>query len=563
MYDYIVVGGGSAGCAITGRLSARPTNRVLLIEAGPDTPPGQVPDDILDGYPGRAYNNPGYIWPDLRVAFQPASRNAPEPSPERRYEQARVMGGGSSINGQIAVRGAPADYDEWERMGAKGWGWGDVLPYFRKLERDLDFDGPEHGRDGPIPIRRIFPDRWEGFSRAVAEAWRSAGYSYHADMNGSFVEGYFPVPCSNADNQRVSSAIAYLDAATRGRPNLRVLPGTVVRRLLMDGNRVTGVEVERDGMPESIAGRQVIVCAGAIHSPALLLRAGIGPAAELKGHGIEVAADLPGVGRNLHDHPATAICVTLPPAARFDPAVGRHVVVNLRYSSGVEGCPPVDMVLNTASRSAWHPLGKQLGSFQIWIAKPFSRGYVRLAPGNSRQEPEVVFAMLSDPRDCERLKHGMRMVAAMLAEEPLSSTARDPFPTSYSERVRNVNRLTLVNLLLTGIGACLMQGPGPVRRAFIRAAITEGLTLSALLDDDAALEAFLRKTVTGIWHVCGTCRMGADDDAMAVTDASARVRGVHGLRVVDASLMPFVPAANTNIPTIMCAEKIADAILAE
>ena len=198
IYDVVVVGGGSAGCAVASRLSERSGRSVALIEAGVDTKPNAEPQDIKDSYPGRAYLNENYHWRDLQTQLPYYASNRQPPRPPRKYEQARIMGGGSSINGQVALRGASWDYDEWETLGARGWGWSDVLPYFRRLERDLDFTGPEHGASGPIPIRRIFPDQWDGFATAIAAVLKAEGFEYHADMNAGYADGYSPVPFSNA-----------------------------------------------------------------------------------------------------------------------------------------------------------------------------------------------------------------------------------------------------------------------------------------------------------------------------------------------------------------------------
>jgi len=561
-YDTIIVGGGSAGCVLANRLSARSAHRVLLLEAGMDTPPGAEPKDVLDSYPIVAYFNPTYQWGDLRVTLESSPHNAPREAPIRRYEQARIMGGGSSINAQLANRGAPHDYDEWEALGAEGWGWAGVLPYFKKLETDLDFDGPLHGKDGPLPIRRLAREVWPGYARAAAAAYETAGFRYLPDQNGEWADGYFPIAMSNVDDHRVSAAMAYLDASVRARANLTILAHAPASEILFQGNQATGVRFTYDGKTETARAALVVLASGALHSPAFLLRSGIGPAAALQALGIAVRADRPGVGKNLNEHPSIGLSGFLGRAARLPDSMRRHLHVSLRYSSRFDGCPQGDMFLSTVGKSAWHPVGWRLGSILTWVNKTYSRGELRLASADPRVEPKVDFRLLDDRRDLERLMWGFKFVAGMLRAAPLQGVIGDLFPSSYSERVRSVGVVNFQNWLKTWIAGQMMDGPAPLRRWLIDNVLTEGVRLDRLLADDAALEDYVRRTATGTWHASGTCRMGRAGDRMAVTDGKGRVHGVDGLRVVDASLFPCVPCANTNIPTIMTAEKIADAIVA-
>jgi len=565
-YDTIIVGGGSAGSVLANRLSERSNNRILLCEAGQDTPHGKVPPQILDSYPGTAYLDPRFHWTDLKVTTEVISHNNPQQNRPRlrKYEQARVLGGGSSINGHLANRGAPTDYDEWESRGAVGWNWNAVLPFFKKVERDMDFDDDWHGRDGRIPIRRIFPDLWPEHAKAVAETFKAAGFEFLPDQNADWRDGYFPITISNAFERRVSAAIGYLDPATRLRPNLTICTDTQVTALLFDGLRCIGVDAQVNGKQQQFHADQVILCSGAIHSPAHLLRAGIGPAGHLRDVGVELRVNLPGVGQRLMDHPSVAVAAWLKPAARIiQDWTRRHMFVALRYSSGLDSIPPGDMFLGVTNKSSWHAVGEQIGSFIISVYKTCSEsGQVRLASPDPRDEPIVEFNLLSDRRDLDRMMDGVRRAAAFHLAPAMQAVTADPFPASYSDKVRQVGLINRKNKLMTEAIARLLDGPAALRSYLIRTLIMEGFTLDGLMRDDDQLEAFCRKASVGVWHASCTCRMGSSDDPMAVTDPAGRVRGIDGLRVVDASIFPVVPCANTNLPVLMTAEKCADAILA-
>ncbi|MEE2995734.1 MAG: GMC family oxidoreductase N-terminal domain-containing protein [Pseudomonadota bacterium] len=564
IFDYVILGGGSAGCVLANRLSASPANNVLLVEAGKDYAPGNEPEDMLDSYPMGASFNPSYHWRELEVRLSHTPTNSEIRATPRFMEQARVVGGGSSVNAQMANRGSPLDYDEWERLGAKGWGWADVLPYFRKLETDEDNQSEYHGSEGPILIRRVPEKHWPEFTRVVAGVLSDSGLKQLEDQNGFFEDGWFRSTISNSDEARVSASMGYLNRDVRSRDNLHILSETMAERVVFDGRTATGAVVNQNGRRFNLNARHVVVSAGALHTPTLLMRSGIGRGNHLKEMGVDVIADRAGVGANLNEHPTIAVSAYLKSKARLKPDTGtrRHAQISLRYSSGVEDCGPGDMYASVTAKSAWHAVGLRLGSFLMWCNKPYSRGRVLLSSADSSAEPDVDFNLLSDRRDYDRLSEGVHRMAGYFAHPDMADVATDPFPSSYSERVRRIGAVNAKNRMLTNILAAIMDGPGPLRRAAINGLITMGLTLSDLLGDEKRMEEFIRENVTGCWHPSGTCRMGMEDDPAAVTDPSASVYGVEGLTVCDASLFPCVPRANTNIPTIMCAEKVADGLLA-
>jgi 5-(hydroxymethyl)furfural/furfural oxidase len=555
-WDFIIVGGGSAGCVLANRLSAVASNRVLLLEAGRDLAPGHEGRAIRDTFYTAAYDHRN-LWPDTLVHWVGAPGAEPEP-PAAFYEQARVIGGGSSVNSMVALRGLPEDFDEWARLGANGWSWSEVLPFYRRLERDLDFTGAAHGAEGPIPVRRHPRTRWPAFVRAVTGVLAARGHRYVADMNGEDRHGYCSVPMSSLPTQRVSAAMGYLGRATRRRSNLAILGSTEVERLLVEGNRVVGVRTSRAGQLHRA--HEVILCAGALRSPVLLLRAGIGPPVELRAKGIEVVTALPGVGANLQDHPTIATAVHLRPPAMQPPDMRPHANAALCYSSGVAGCADLDIYMPIVNKLTWHPLGERLGGVFVCLMKPLSRGRLALRSPIGSDPPRIDCNFFEDGRDLVRMMQAMLYAHGLLIEPEVADLTTYRFGGSFSERVRRLDAHSRINWLRSAIGTALLDGPPALRDYLMRTKVCPGAQLDDLVADAERLKAWIVANASGFFHPVGTCRMGRSDDPMAVVDGAGRVHGVSGLRVADASVMPTIVRATTNLTAMMIGEKIAQTI---
>jgi 5-(hydroxymethyl)furfural/furfural oxidase len=325
---------------------------------------------------------------------------------------------------------------------------------------------------------------------------------------------------------------------------------------------VTGVRARFNGETAALDAGEVILATGALHSPAMLLRAGIGPAAEVSALGIEVIADRPGVGRGLQDHPMVALVAHTHRSARMPETMRRHIHLGLRYSSSHQGCPAGDMFALANNRGGWHPLGHALGAIIVCVNKPFTEGRVTLRSPSARDEPVIDFNQFGDERDLTRLVDAMKLAYRLMGTDAIRHCTHGLFPSTFSEKARDLAIVSARNWLSTKLAAFLLDLP-LTRSLAMRHLMSPGVDIHTLIEDEAALRNWVRENACGSWHAAGTCRMGDPDDPTTVVDPHCRVIGVDGLRVVDASIMPSVVSANTNLTTIMLAEKAADHILNE
>lgn len=522
-HDFIIVGAGSAGCVLANRLSCGGKYRVLVLEAGPISPGmySRIPAAVF-----KAYSNPATGW-GYRSQPEPALFGRTIPIP-----RGRVAGGSSSINAMVHLRGHPEDYDGWEKQGAKGWNYAACLPYFKRLETSDGGGNSYRGGSGPVFAARgrLRNPIYESFLLSA----QACGHPLSPDLNGEQAEGFSRLQATIRKGERCSAATAYLQPALK-RKNCEIVTNAVATRLLFDGRRVIGVACDVEGEERNyFAAGEVILCGGSINSPKLLMLSGLGPAGHLKDRGVEVVADLPGVGQNLQDHAdvvmeyETAAEASLAWAAkpwwlalilarwflfRTGPAASNIFEVGGIFRSRPEVVRG-DMQVHLAPFLFYdEPEGIRFdGGYMIHLAllRPKSRGSIKLSGTDVNAAPEIRFNFLSEEEDLAIFRNGIRRIREITSTGELA-------------------RLTLRE-----------RAPGDVA-------------------SDSDLDDFVRRNVETEFHPCGTCKLGVD--RLSVVDPELKVHQVENLRIVDASVMPLVPSANLNAPTMMIAERAADLIL--
>jgi len=549
--DYLIIGGGAAGCVLAARLSENPSSRVVLVEQGKTFEADAEPSSITD-VAVRSMFDPSLVWGGL-TAIGKGDPDTVADSAALPYVAGRALGGGSSVNGMLVHRGLPGDYDEWTDHGVSGWRWDDVLPFFRKLESDRDFDGPRHGKAGPMTIQRFGPDKWSPFERAVGDAWKQRQLPWMADLTGDQDVGFGPMPLNVDGGKRMSAARAYLTAQVRSRPNLSILGETEATQLAITDGRMSRVRLTSGGAEKTLRAGTVIVSAGAIASPALLLRSGIGSGESLARLGIAPSADRPGVGANLQEHATLLIAAHIRRSARRTKRLPPCLSF-ARYSSGVTGCHEADMMATTMGAApgptAWNPLGRAFASMLSIVHKPYSRGAVRLT---AEGQPRVMFNMLADERDLARMIAGWETIRSIVTSGERARLVNQAFVPLTLGRTDD----SLTTAMVSTLANQILDGPDALRRRILKSV---GVPIETVPAGGDALRDWVMMFTTPAAHASGTCRMGRADDPQAVVDSDCRVIGVDGLRVVDSSIFPTLMRSGTHIPTIMAAEKVAAAI---